>query len=93
MRLINQFRQIAHSTEFQSLGERILKDEFAQSVMDQLHKSTVHHLLMQHVPGQQSNLVGIQLCHRLGRQFTADRKNQIYLDFYPIPYLFINIYS
>ena len=73
MCIIYQLRQFTHVPQLiESLGQRILEDECAIAVMDQLHKSAVHHFLMQGIPGQQCHLVCIQFLHRLWCQFTAD---------------------
>ena len=40
--------------------------------MYQLYETAIHHLFVQDIPRQQGDLVGIQLLHRLCRQFVTN---------------------
>src|SRR5574344_2553633 len=66
----NQFGKVAPSPCSHHLGKWVDEYETAITVVDQLYESSVHHLVAHRLIGEQGGLVGIQLTHIVGIQFT-----------------------
>ena len=73
MTLLDEFGEFCQSPVFKRLVGRVLPEESTVTVMYELNHSAIHHLLMQDIPSQKSNLVAVELRHGFGSQFATNR--------------------